>query len=324
LPPRLWRGIEGKVIIQESFLYSCSMQKSKLSIYAALISNLLIAAFKFIAGSISNSSAMISEGIHSVVDTLNELLLLWGIKQSNKPRDRKRPFGYGRELYFWAFIVSMLIFGLGGGISIYQGIIHLAHPIHLEDPKWNYIVLVFALVIEGISLLIAAKAFNKLRKGQGWWLAVKNSKDPSDFLVLFEDAAAVVGVLIVLCCQWLGQRYSIVYLDGLASLLVGLLLVAVSLVLARESRSLLMGESIAEVARKKIISITETDEAVEKVLREFSIYLSPDEILLMMDVQFKATLKTPAIHHAIDRIREAIQQQYPAIKYMMIQPEYKE
>src|ERR1700712_1709381 len=125
------------------------MQKSKLSIYAALIANLLIAAFKFIAGTISNSSAMIAEGIHSLVDTVNELLLLWGIRQSNKPSDSKRPFGYGRELYFWSFIVSMLIFGLGGGISIYQGIVHIIHPQSLGDPFWNYIVLAASVVFEG-------------------------------------------------------------------------------------------------------------------------------------------------------------------------------
>ena len=300
------------------------MRKSNLSIYSALVANLLIAAIKFAAGSISNSSAMIAEGIHSLVDTVNQLLLLFGIKQSLKPPDAKRPFGYGRELYFWSFIVSMLIFGLGGGISIYQGILHILHPQRMGDPFWNYIVLAASILFEGISFFIAARAFNKLRKDQSWWQAIKNSKDPSDFLVLFEDGAAVTGLLIVISFVWLAHRYNMPYLDGVASLLVGLLLVTISLVLARESRSLLMGEGIAKDTRQKIIRITETDPATEKMLKLFSIYMGADEILLMMDIQFKAALKTPEIHHAIDRIREAIQKEYPRIKYVMMQPEYKD
>ncbi|MEP6713787.1 MAG: cation diffusion facilitator family transporter [Ferruginibacter sp.] len=299
------------------------MRKSYLSIYAALAANLLIAATKFAAGSISNSSAMIAEGIHSLVDTVNELLLLFGLKQSLKPPDAKRPFGYGRELYFWSFIVSMLIFGLGGGISIYQGVLHILHPEPLGEPFWNYIVLAASIIFEGVSLIIAARAFDKLRGGQSWWQAIKNSKDPSDFLILFEDGAAVIGLVIVLVCVWLGHRFSLPYLDGVASLGVGVLLVLVSLVLARESRSLLMGEGIANDTRQKIIRITEADPATEKMLKLFSIYMGADEILLMMDIQFKAALKTPEIHHAIDRIREAIQKEYPRIKYVMMQPEYK-
>jgi len=299
------------------------VQKSYLSIYSALVSNLLIAATKFLAGSVSNSSAMISEGIHSLVDTVNELLLLWGIKQSNKPGDVSRPFGNGRELFFWSFIVSMLIFGLGGGISIYQGIIHMLHPEALQDPFWNYVVLYTSLILEGISFYIAARAFNKLRNGQSWWQAIINSKDPADFLVLFEDGAAVAGLLIVICCVWLGHHYNASYLDGLASLLVGLLLVGVSLVLARESRSLLMGEGVTKKTRQRITAITEMDDAAEKLLRLFSMYVGPEEILLLMDVQFKATLKMPGIHEAIDRIRGSIQKEYPKVKYMIIQPDIK-
>ena len=299
------------------------MQKSYLSIYSALVANLLIAITKFIAGSISNSSAVISEGIHSMVDTVNELLLLWGIKQSNKPRDAARPFGYGRELFFWSFIVSILIFGLGGGISIYQGIIHMLHPEPLQDPYWNYVVLITSLIFEGISLIIAAVAFNKLRKGQSWWQAVIDSKDPADFLVLFEDGAAVIGLLIVLVCVWLGHHYHVEYLDGLASLLVGLLLVGVSLVLARESRSLLMGEGVTKLTKQKIVTITQADTGAEKVLRLFSIYMGANEILLMMDVQFNASLKMTEIHSAIDRIKDAIQKEIPKVKYLIIQPDIK-
>ena len=305
--------------------YCCKypVQKSYLSIYSALVANLLIAVTKFIAGAISNSSAMISEGIHSLVDTVNELLLLWGIRQSNKPGDASRPFGNGRELFFWSFIVSMLIFGLGGGISIYQGVIHMLHPDPLQDPFWSYIVLAASILFEGASFIIAAKAFNKLRNGQSWWHAIINSKDPSDFMILFEDGAAVTGLFIVVICVWLEHRFNLPYLDGLASLLVGLLLVGVSLVLARESRSLLMGEGVTKKTRQRLTVITEADVATEKVLRLFSIYVGPQAILLMMDVQFKITLTMPQIHEAIDRIRAAIQKEIPKVKYLVIQPDIK-
>ena len=300
------------------------MRRSYFSIYVALAANLFIAATKFIAGTVSSSSAMISEGIHSLVDTVNELLLLWGIKQSKKPHDSKHPFGYGRELFFWSFMVSMLIFGLGGGISIYQGVIHIYNPGPLGNPFWSYIVLAASLFFEGFSFVVAARVFNKLRNGQSWWKAIKNSKDPSDFLVLFEDGAAVTGLLIVVACTWLGHRYHITYLDGIASLLVGLLLLIISLVLARECRSLLMGEGIRQVTKQRIVVITEEDESAEKMLRLFSIYVGPEEILLMMDIQFNKSLKTPDIHHSIDRIRDKIQKEFPLIKYLIIQPEYND
>lgn len=298
------------------------MKKSHPAIYAALLANLLIAGTKFFAGTVSNSSAMISEGIHSLVDTVNELLLLWGLKQSSKPRDEARPFGYGRELFFWSFIVSILIFGLGGGISIYQGIVHIIHPEPPGDPFWNYMVLTASIIFEGISLFIATRAFNKLRNGRSWWKTVINSKNPSDFLVLFEDGAAVTGLLVVISCVWLGHRFSIPWLDGFASLVVGLLLVVVSLLLARESRSLLMGEGIAKTTKADIIYIVEHDPDVERMLHMFSIYVGAEEVLLMMDVQFEVSLNTIALHRAIDRIRESVQQKYPVIKYIMIQPEY--
>lgn len=298
------------------------MKKSKLSIYSALVANLLIACTKFAAGAFSHSSAMISEGIHSMVDTLNEVLLLWGIKQSSRPGDATRPFGYGRELFFWSFIVSMLIFGLGGGISIYQGIMHIIHPEPLGDPFWNYIVLFSSLFFEGISFIIALREFNKVRNGQPFWQTIKDSKDPTDFLVLFEDGAAVLGLMIVLCCVWIEHAYQIAWLDGLASLLVGILLVFVSSVIARESHSLLMGEGISKRTRVKIIHIVEEDEAAEKVLKLFSIYVGAEEILLMMDVQFKKNLTTPAIHQSIDRIKDSVQKEYAKVKYLIIQPDY--
>ena len=297
------------------------MAKYNKSIYAALAANLFIAVIKFVAGAFSNSAAMISEGVHSLVDTVNQLLLLYGIRQSKRKADAIRPFGYGRELYFWSFIVSILIFGLGGGISIYQGYAHILRPKELGDPTWNYIVLAASTFFEGTSLIIAIREFNKVRDGLSWWQAIRQSKDPSSFMVLFEDGAAVCGLSMVAICMYLSHRLNAPYLDGVASLLVGLLLVGVSLVLARESRSLLMGEGISPAIQTKIIKIAEHDVAVIKVQYVLSIYRAPEDVLLMLIIAFKPDLDTADINDAIVRIRETIKQQFAVMKFVVIQPE---
>lgn len=264
---------------------------------------------------------MISEGIHSVVDTINEILLLYGLKRSQKPPDKLRPFGYGKELYFWSFIVSILIFGLGGGLSIYQGILHILDPEPPGDPGWNYAVLIFSAVFEGTSLIIAIKAFNRTRGELSFWKAVVKSKDPTSFLVLFEDGAAVTGLAIVFVMMQLNHAYNLPVLDGVASVLVGLLLVFVSLILARESRSLLMGEGISPETQKKIIAIAENDKAVIKVANVLSTYQSPEEIMLMLIVYFKEDLDTEDITDSIDRIRAAIKREYQLVEFVIIQPQ---
>lgn len=297
------------------------MASSKKSIYGALVANLLIAITKFIAGIISGSGSMISEGIHSLVDTVNEVLLLFGLHRSKKEPDSLHPFGYGKELYFWSFIVSILIFGLGGGISIYQGIVHIREPEPLGDPRMSYIVLGLSVVFEGISLVIAAKEFNQLRGDTPWWEAIVKSKDPSSFLILFEDSAAVAGLFIVGICLYLNHHYNIPVLDGIASLLVGLVLVAVSAILARESRSLLMGEGVTTETKTKICQLVETDPAVSKVMHMMSTYQSPEEILLMLVVAFKDELDTISINEAIDRIRDSIKNEYTLMRYIIIQPD---
>jgi len=297
------------------------MASSNKSIYSALAANLLIAITKFTAGAFSNSAAMISEGIHSLVDTVNQILLLFGIKRSKKPADALRPFGYGRELYFYSFIVSILIFGLGGGISIYQGIIHIITPEPLGDPTWNYAVLGLSVVFEGASLIIAAREFNETRGAESWWKAIVKSKDPSSFLVLFEDGAAVLGLFIVMTCMLIGHHYQIPELDGVASLLVGLLLVGVSMILARESRSLLMGEGISEESKQRITQMTEKDPSVLKVMRIISTYQSPEDVMLMLIVAFEDDLDTQEINEGIERIRSEIRKEFTLIHFVIIQPE---
>lgn len=296
------------------------MAKTNKAIYAAFAANLLIAITKFVAGGITRSASMISEGIHSVVDTLNQLLLLHGLRISRKPPDQTHPFGYGKELYFWSFIVSILIFSLGGGLSIYHGIQAIAEPVEQGKPTINYIVLGVSLLFEGISFVIATKEFREAKGELGWWEAVIRSKDPTSFLVLFEDAAAVLGLLIVLVFMLIGHYFNIPVLDGVASICVGVLLVAVSMLLGRESRSLLMGEGISRETQLKIKILVEKDEGVLKVNNIMSTYQSPEEVVLMLIVTFKPDLDTGTITEAVARVRSNVKQEFELVEFVIIQP----
>lgn len=262
------------------------MSASKTPIYSALAANIAIAITKFIAAGITGSSAMISEGIHSIVDSTNELFLLLGIHRSKKPPDINRPFGYGKELYFWSFIVSLMIFAVGGGIAFYEGFTHLQHPKTITDPFWNYIVLGIAFTLDGISCITAVREFNRQRGDVSFWTAVKRSKDPSTFVVLFEDVADLLGLTIAFLGVVLAHILKNPYLDGIASIIIGLILTGVSILLARESRSLLMGESADEKVLESVIRIAEMDPLVVKVKQPLSMYMAPEEIVLVLMAVF--------------------------------------
>jgi len=297
------------------------MKRSKISIYAALGANIAIAAIKFIAGGISGSAAMIAEGVHSIVDSVNELLLLYGIYSSNKQRDQYHPFGYGRELYFWSFIVSILIFALGAGVSFYQGYVHLKQPAITGHLFWNYMVLFFSLIFEGISFIIAFRQFRSTNTEGSLLDAVVRSKDPASFMVLFEDGAAVAGLVMVLICLFIGDITHNPYYDGVASLLVGLILTGASALLARESRSLLIGEGISAQTEKAIIDLVKRDRSIVSTPRIFSIYQSPEEVLLLILLTFKPELTVGELSDHIDDIKRNIREQWPKIAYIVIQPE---
>jgi len=299
------------------------MKRSKISIYAALAANIAIATVKFIAGGVSGSAAMLAEGVHSLVDSVNELLLLYGIYSSNKERDKHHPFGYGRELYFWSFIVSILIFALGAGVSFYQGYVHLRRPAMTEPLYWNYVVLVFALVFEGASFIIAFRQFKRteVKGAVSLWDAVVRSKDPASFMVLFEDGAAVIGVATVLICLIAGHITGNPYLDGVASLLVGVILTAVSALLARESRSLIIGEGISSETEKAIVALVKDDHSVTSTPRIFSIYQSPEEVLLLILLSFKPDLTVDELNDKINAIKQRVKQRYPKIAYIIVQPD---
>jgi len=264
---------------------------------------------------------MVSEGIHSVVDTVNEILLLFGIRKSRKPADKNRPFGYGKEIYFWSFIVSILIFGLGGGVSFYEGIKHLQHPEPIQNPMWNYVVLGVALIFDGASFVIALKSFNKKRGSEPFWSAVKKSKDPTSFVILFEDAADVIGLLIAFLGVYVGHTFNAPFFDGIASIIIGLILTAVSIVLTRESRSLLMGETASLHVLDDIVGLAKMESAVINVKHPLSMFMGPEEILLVLEVDFKPGLSINEILDASKRLRKKIREKYPNFKRIFIEPE---
>jgi cation diffusion facilitator family transporter len=292
---------------------------SKGPIYAAIAANTAIAISKFIAAGISGSSAMLSEGIHSLVDTGNGLLLLYGIRRSKKPADASHPMGYGKELYFWALVVAVLIFAIGGGMSFYEGIAHLQHPSPMGDPTMSYIVLILAMIFEGGALFFAMKSFNQERRGKSFWRAIQVSKDPSSFAIILEDAAALIGLLVALAGVYFGHTLNNPYLDGAASIVIGLLLTTIAIVMAYESKALLIGESAEPEVIQSIRQIVLADSAISDMNPPITIHFGPHQILLALDVAFKDELTPDDIERAVTRLEGQIRAIHPAVKRIFIE-----
>lgn len=261
-------------------------QESPVAVYGALLANLVIASAKLAAALFTGSSAMLSEAIHSFVDTGNEIFLLIGIHRSKKPPDELHPFGHGKEIYFYSLVVAILIFGLGGGMSFYEGIKHLNNPTELRDPFWNYIVIAIAFVSESTSFSIALKEFLKEAGNRSFFHALLTSKNPTNYTVLLEDAAAIAGLIIAVLGIYLGHTLKNPYLDGTASILIGCVLTVVALFLAFESKQLLIGESAESQVVQKIKEITNSDPAVKDTNKILTMHIGPDEVLLNMEIQF--------------------------------------
>lgn len=292
--------------------------ESRTAIFAAIAGNVAIAATKLIAAFVTGSSAMLSEGIHSLVDTGNGGLLLLGLRKSRKPADASHPFGHGKELYFWSLVVAILIFALGGGMSVYEGVTHLAHP-RAYDPTWNYVVLGFAFVFEGFSFYFAYKAFRSEMRGQGVFKTIRASKDPTTFTVLFEDTAALLGLLVAFIGIFLGHQLNNPYLDGVASVIIGLILGVVAGFLAYESKGLLIGEGVDDGTLTSIRLLAASDAAVEEVKKSLTMHFGPQDVLLALDIRFKKHLKAAEIATAIDQIEKRIRDQHPEIKHIFIE-----
>ncbi len=294
---------------------------SNKAIYGALIANSAIAISKFIAASFTGSSSMMSEGIHSLVDTGNGVLLLLGIKKSKRPADEKHPFGYGNEVYFWSFIVAILIFALGGGFALYEGIIHILHPKELSDVIWNYVVLSLAIVFEGSALYVAFKQFNKTRRGKSFFKALVDTKDTATAAIVIEDSAALLGLTIALFSVFLGQITGIVYFDGIGSVLIGLLLISVSVFFALECKSLLIGEGLQEEDVEKIEEILASEKNVTAYKRPLSLYFGPNEVLINLNANFKDGLISDEIEQTVDRIENQIKNSIPVVNRIFIEAE---
>src|ERR1043165_7506613 len=273
--------------------------ESLVAIYAALAGNLAIAATKFIAAAFTGSSAMLSEAIHSVVDTGNGGLILLGVHKSRKPPDADHPFGHGHELYFWTLLVGVLVFAVGGGMSVYEGILHITHPSETKNIVWSYAVLGIAVVFEGTSWLAGWKAFSAERGRRGVLQTIHETKGPSSFTVLLEDSAALLGLVFAFLGIFLGRQLEMPYLDGVASVVIGLLLCGVAVLMVYESKGLLIGEGLDRDELKEIRRIVEKDGAVERVRHLHTMYLGPHEVLLTIELSFDSNLSVGEMRKAI-------------------------
>ncbi len=294
---------------------------SKRVVYAALIGNLLVAATKFVAAAVTGSSSMLSEAVHSVVDTGNEGLLLYGYFRSSQPPDETHPLGYGRELYFWSFIVALLLFAIGAGVSIYEGINHIISPHPITDTAVNYIVLALSAIFEGTSWWIALKRFGKLKGRRSYWEAMRESKDPPSFMVLFEDTAALIGIAIAAVGNFAAEMWGIPAIDGVASVLIGIVLAIAAAVLARENKALLIGERASDDVIRSIQSLAISEPSVVGANNVFAVHLAPDQILVALSLEFSDDLRTPQIEAAVMQLEERIRESHPEVISVFIKPQ---
>lgn len=288
-------------------------------LFAAIAGNVAIAVTKFVAAAITGSSAMLSEGVHSLVDTGNGGLLLWGMRQSRRPPDENHPFGHGKELYFWTLVVAILVFALGGGVSVYEGVLHIVRPLPQENVLVNYVVLAFAFAFDGTSWWIALRAFQKVKGDQGYLRAIQRSKDPTTFTVLLEDTAALLGLLAALIGISLGHALGVPELDGVGSILIGVILCVAAALLARESKGLLIGERLGPEAREAIRKAVLAEPAVARVVRGASMHLGPDDVLVTLEVEFRPGLSAADAAAAIDRLDKAIRAARPEVRHLYIE-----
>ncbi|RPE81918.1 cation diffusion facilitator family transporter [Vulcaniibacterium tengchongense] len=294
---------------------------SRKVVIAALLGNAAIAATKFAAAAVTGSSAMLSEGVHSLVDTCNELLLLYGMKRAERPPDAAHPFGYGREVYFWSFIVALLVFALGAGVSFYEGIAHLREPEPMERPRVAYLVLGASLLFEGASWWVAMRAFRAGKGALGWFEAFRASKDASTFTVLFEDTAALLGLLIALAGVAAAHATGDPRFDGYASLGIALVLAAASMLLARETKGLLLGEAAHPRVRDAILRIAAADPGVRRANGVLTVQLGPNSVAAALSAEFEDALTTPQIEACVDRIEAEVRRSHPDVVSLFVKPQ---
>jgi divalent metal cation (Fe/Co/Zn/Cd) transporter len=295
--------------------------RENIVLYGALLANVGIAIAKFVAAAISGSSSMLTEGVHSLVDSGNQLLLLYGQAKAKRPPDASHPFGYGRELYFWAFVVAILIFAVGAGVSIYEGWVHIAQPEPLRDPTINYVVLGVAVLLEGTSWAIAVREFNGKRGASSWWQSIRRSKDPAGFIVLFEDSAALIGLGIAGVGVWASHHYADPRIDGVASIAIGLILAGVAVLLAREAKGLLIGESADPAIVAIVWAILDKRPQISAVNHVRTIHTAPDAVFVAISADFVDDLPMGEAESLIEEIEREMKARVPELTSIYIRPE---
>jgi cation diffusion facilitator family transporter len=290
-------------------------------VYAALVGNLLVALIKFGAAWWTGSSAMLSEAIHSLVDTSNQGMLLYGIHRATLPPDERHPLGHGRELYFWSFIAALQMFTLGAGVTLYEGIDHILNPRAIVDPHVSYIVLACSALFEGTTWVIALREFRKCKGDLGYFEAAVRSKDPPAFIVLFEDSAALIGLAIAFVGTLAADRLALPVLDGVAAIGISLVLAATAIMLARESKELLIGEPASSRITASILDITRRQPGVERANVVFTVHLSPDQIVVALSVEFADGLTTPEIEEKVVALERAIREAQPDVIAVFVKPQ---
>jgi len=294
---------------------------SRTAVWAALAGNLLVAVTKAGAAAFTGSSAMLSEAVHSFVDTGNEVLLLYGMRVAKKKADRDHPAGYGRELYFWSFIVALLVFALGAGVSIFQGVARIRHPQPIENPIVSELVLAAAFLFEGYSWVVSVREFSKVKGELGWWQAFVKSKNPPLFMVVFEDSAALTGILIAAAGTVLAAHFDMPMADAISSILIGLVLACTSTLLARESKSLLIGEKADSRLIKSILDIANGACGSSHANGVLTIQLAPDQIMAAMSFEFDDALTAPQIEEMVVDIERRIHEAHPEVTSLFIKPQ---
>lgn len=294
---------------------------SKKVIYAALAGNSLIAVTKFAAAAVTGSSAMFSEGIHSMVDTGNQVLLLHGMRKARKPPCKRFPFGHGKEIYFWSFAVAILIFAVGSGVSLYEGIIHTIHPEPMGNPLINYIVLGLAMLFEGAAWYFALTEFTKAKGKWGYIEAVQRGKDPTLFVVLFEDSAAMLGIVVAFLGVLLVDLTGILIFDGIASIIIGLILGGTAVWLAYETKGLLIGESANEMVIEGIREIILTYDGIDNLNEVLTMHMGPDFILVNVSIDFRDNIPASDLEDTIARMDMQIKEKFPTVKRIFVEAE---
>jgi len=298
--------------------------RANIVLYGALAANLGIGVAKFVAAAITGSSSMLTEGVHSVVDSGNQLLLLYGQHRAKRPPDQAHPFGYGRELYFWAFVVAILIFAVGAGVSIYEGWLHIREPEALRDPTVNYVVLLIAALLEGTSWAIAVREFGRTKGDAGWWKAVHRSKDPAGFIVLFEDSAALAGLAIAAVGVWASHYWQDPRIDGYASIAIGSVLALVAVLLAREAKGLLIGERADTAVIDQARSIVAGHPAITAVNHVRTIHTAPEMVFAAISADFDDAITMGEGERIVEELEQALRAAIPTLTSIYIRPEKRE